>query len=138
MKTSLVVKTQLIALHSLSDNEKPHPHRFQIVTEVTGRPVQGRIIDLPSFERKLLSILEPLQNQYLNESETVDASVREFPTCETLGAFLFARIDQDGLAGFRAVNPSLELVSVSVTLFDLDAHDGTPGREFGTAILRRT
>ncbi|MBL7714947.1 MAG: 6-carboxytetrahydropterin synthase [Bdellovibrionales bacterium] len=133
MKTSLLVKVDLMASHSLAGNEVPHPHRFRIVVEVTGHPVEGRIIDLPSFESAVVDRVRPLQNQYLNESETVDSSVRAFPTCETIAAFLFPRVDQDVLSRFRNLNPSLRLTSVSVTLFDLDSPDGRPGKEYGTA-----
>ncbi len=129
MKVTLIIRSELTASHSLDGFEQPHPHRWKLEARISGAPVRGRIIDLPVLEDALKADLRSLEGCYLNESPLVDDATRAFPTCETLGAYLATHWDRVVLSRFRGENPSLTLVSVQVTLCEMD------GREFGAALI---
>ncbi len=129
MKVTLIIRSELVASHSLDGYEQPHPHRWKLEIRVSGAPVRGRIIDLPVLEDALKSDLKKLDGCYLNESPLVDEATRAFPTCETLGAHLAEHWDRIVLSVLRKDNPTLKLVSVQVTLCEMD------GREFGAALI---
>lgn len=129
LRTTLIIRHQITASHSLEGNEKPHPHLWKIEARISGEPVRGRIIDLPELEKALIADTEVLEGVYLNECQEVDEATRGFPTCESLGASLLRSWDQRVLPRFRAGNPSLRIASVQVTLCDPD------GREYGAALI---
>ncbi len=129
MKVTLIIRSELVASHSLDGYEQPHPHRWKLEIRVSGAPVRGRIIDLPVLEDALKADLKTLDGCYLNESPLVDEATRAFPTCETLGAHLAEHWDRIVLSVLRKDNPTLKLVSVQVTLCEMD------GREFGAALI---
>jgi 6-pyruvoyl-tetrahydropterin synthase len=115
------------ASHSLDVREEPHPHLWKTVLTFTGEPVKGRIIDFPALESAMRSDLASLPGCYLNENEDLTTEARAFPTCETLGASIFTRVRERTLGRLRAENPTLELLSVQVTLCEGD-------RVYGSAI----
>ena len=129
MNITLVIRHELIASHSLNGREAPHPHRWVLEYRVAGDPVEGRIIDLPALAAAIRADLVGIEGSYLNECEVVDQATRDFPTCETLGAYLARRFDFKVLAGFIAGNPSLRLRSLQVTLLEMN------GMEFGAALI---
>lgn len=127
MKIHLIVRQTLVASHSLSVREEPHPHLFKFEMDFTGEPKNGMIINLPDLETALAEMFKPFQSRYLNDCSQLSAEARTFPTCETLGVDFALKIQTGILPALHPQNPSLKLVSVLVTLCEPD------GREYGSA-----
>ncbi len=129
MRIKLLVQHDLVASHSLEGNEAPHPHLWKVELTLTGEPIKGKIIDLPTVGKGVRECLLPFENVYLNECELLNPVARSFPTCETLAADFAYRLDHQVFEPLRQSHPSLQLLSVQVTLCDLDH------RVWGSAIV---
>lgn len=127
MKIHLILKQTLLASHSLSVREEPHPHLFKFEIDFTGEPKNGMIVNLPELEASLGEIFKPFQSRYLNDCSALPEEARNFPTCETLGIAFAQMIEGSLIPTFSLENPTLKLVSVLVTLCEPD------GREYGSA-----
>lgn len=126
-RTKLLLYFDFEASHSLDVREEPHPHLWKTVLTFTGEPVKGRIVDFPSLENAVKADLGSLPGCYLNENADLLPEGRAFPTCESLGASIFTILRERTLPRFRDENPTLELLSVQVTLCEGD-------RVYGAAI----
>lgn len=126
-RTKLLLYFDFEASHSLDVREEPHPHLWKTILTFTGDPVKGRIIDFPTLEKAIRADLASLPGCYLNENPDLLADARAFPTGESLGPSIFTLIRERTVPKFREANPSLELLSVQVTLCEGD-------RVFGSAI----
>ena len=129
MKIKLVTELKIIASHSLAGFETPLPHLWKFKLTMAGDPVEGRIIDLPSLIEATQKMLKPYENTYLNDRRDLPRPAHEFPTCETLGAAFFEKIETEVLPPFRVANPTVRLHSLEVALCDLD------GTAMGSAII---
>ncbi len=129
-RTKLILYFDFEASHSLDVREDPHPHLWKTTLTFTGEPVRGRIVDFPSLETATRASLRSLPGCYLNENPDLTPEARAFPTCETLGASLFIRLQETVVGSFRGENPTLELSSVQVTLCEGD-------RIYGSALVER-
>lgn len=118
MKTELFVKLDFTASHSLGPDDKPHPHLWRVEARTLGEARQGKIVDLPEFRNALEEVTAGLKNTFLNENPRLDTSARAYPTCETLGTFFLNTFDSLIQKRFLSVNPTVRLISVTVTLFD--------------------
>jgi 6-pyruvoyl-tetrahydropterin synthase len=126
-RTKLLLYFDFEASHSLDTREAPHPHLWKTVLTFTGDPRKGRIIDFPALEKALQSDLTSLPGCYLNENPELLPEARAFPTCESLGTSIFTILRERTLRRFHDENPTLELLSVQVTLCEGD-------RIYGSAI----
>ena len=130
--TELVLQFTLQAGHSLDTREELHDHLWNFELTFTGDPIRGRIIDLPLLESKITELFQPFQKKPLNGKPRLNEAAQVFPTCETLGESFYGLIENETIPPLRAeLNPTLKLISVKVTLGDLD------GRTYGSAILRK-
>jgi 6-pyruvoyl-tetrahydropterin synthase len=127
VKIHLILKQTLLASHSLSVREEPHPHIFKFEVDFTGEPKNGMIVNLPELEMGLGEIFKPFQSRYLNDCSLLPEEAQKFPTCETLGVAFAQKIENTLIPKFSQENPTLKLVSVLVTLCEPD------GREYGSA-----
>ncbi|MBC7385738.1 MAG: 6-carboxytetrahydropterin synthase [Cryobacterium sp.] len=126
-KTKLILYFDFEASHSLDVREEPHPHLWKTTLTFTGEPLKGRIIDFPALESAVQETLSSLPGCYLNENADLLTSAMAFPTCESLGESIFTLIRERAIARFLGENPSLELLSVQVTLIEGD-------RVYGSAV----
>ena len=126
-KTKLLLYFDFEAGHSLDTREEPHMHLWKTVLTFTGDPVKGRIVDFPSLENAMKEDLGSLPGCYLNDNKNLLPSAQAFPTCESLGESMFTILREKTIARFRSENPTLELLSVQVTLYEGD-------RIYGSAI----
>lgn len=130
MRLELIVNHALFASHSLAGNDHPHSHLWKIELGLTGAPVQGKIIDLPTVEGAIKESLQIFDNVYLNDCMELDSESRSFPTCETLCMAWAKRLDARVFDRFReTANPTLRLLRIRVTLCEPD------GTVFGAAEL---
>jgi 6-pyruvoyl-tetrahydropterin synthase len=130
--TELILNFDLFASHSLDTREELHEHLWKVELVFSGEPIRGRIIDLPLLEKSIEEFFRPYQKTSLNAHPDLDDSARAFPTCETLGESFFSRIETAVITPLRAsVNPTLALLSIQITLAELD------GRLYGSARIRR-
>jgi 6-pyruvoyl-tetrahydropterin synthase len=127
-KTKLLVYFDFDASHSLDVREEPHMHSWKTILTFTGEPVRGRIADFPTLESGVQNDLSSLVGSYLNECDALLPEGRAFPTCETLGASIFTVVRENTVARLRNENPTLELLSVQVQLWE-------GPRVFGSAIV---
>jgi len=127
--TKLVLYYDILASHSLDTNPEPHFHIWKTTLTFSGKPIRGKIIDLPTLESMVKSCVSKLENTYLNQNAYLLPETQSYPTCETTGASLFTLINKDVLSKLKDLNPTLRLLSVQVTLCD-----PTSGKIFGSAI----
>lgn len=127
MTIHLILKQTLLASHSLSVREEPHPHIFKFEIDFTGEPKNGMIVNLPELEDGLREVFAPFQSRYLNDCSQLPEEARNFPTCETLGVAFARKIETTLIPQFAQAHPTLRLISVLVTLCEPD------GREYGSA-----
>ena len=131
MRTTLIIPFEFVASHSLAEFEKPHPHLWKFEARMTGELLEGRIVDLASLGKSIEDYISPYRDTYLNEAKKLPENAAQFPTCETLGAAFFALFDSEVLLPYRAKNQSLTLLSMKVSLCDLN------GVSMGAALLER-
>ena len=122
-RTELLLKFEMIASHSLSGYEKPHPHIWKIQAGLVGEPIAGRIVDLPTLRTAFEAVLGTLKGTYLNENQNLEGPAREFPTCETLGESLYEKFEGVLAGTFRAANASIRLSFVQVALCEMDGFE---------------
>lgn len=129
LKTDLILYQDLVASHSLDTREEPHEHLWKIQLQFSGSPQKGRIIDFPLLEKEITRFFQPYQKQYLNSCNDLNEDARMFPTCETLGAHFFMKIENEVLYPLRKVeNPTLILKSILISLYEND------GKLYGSAL----
>lgn len=116
----LYLPFEFVALHSLSGFEKPHPHLWRFEAEMTGPPIDGRIVDLYTLGQGVSALSKKFQDSYLNENAELSTETRAFPTCETLAENFYRIFDQTILPAHRAQNPELKFLSLTVHLCDPD------------------
>lgn len=126
-KTKLVLYFDFIAAHSLDTREEPHDHLWKTVLTFTGEPVKGRIVDFPALENAIHEELASLPRCYLNDNLVLLAAARAFPTCESLGESIFTILRENAIPRFRVENPTIDIASVMVTLYEGD-------RIYGSAV----
>lgn len=119
-KTKLILYFDFIAAHSLDTREEPHDHLWKTVLTFTGDPVKGRIVDFPALESSIQEELASLPHCYLNENLVLLPTAQSFPTCESLGESIFTILREKTVARFRAENPTIDIASVMVTLYEGD------------------
>jgi 6-pyruvoyl-tetrahydropterin synthase len=117
MRFELIQKFEFIASHSLGEDDPSHPHLWKLELVLEGTPVQGKVTDMVELRSRIQLFLKSLEGCNLNDSSIVNASVREFPTCETLSAFFF-QYTQELLNGLK-----VSIRSVQVGLCDLQGNE---------------
>jgi 6-pyruvoyl-tetrahydropterin synthase len=128
LRTELLLRSQFEASHSLDVRESPHPHVWKVELTLGGEAQDhGKLVNLPTLQGALESVIGPLSGTYLNDQTLLPIFAREFPTCETLAAYLYSELETVIEKNFRSRNPTLILISMMVTLCDPD------GREWGSA-----
>lgn len=127
--TKLLFYYDILASHSLETNPEPHFHLWKTTLTISGTPVRGKLVDLPTLESLVKETLVKLENTYLNENKFLLPEAQEFPTCEFMGASIFTLLNRNVFSRLRDQNPSLQLLSVQVTLCD-----PTTQKVFGSAI----
>ncbi len=130
MKTILVVPFEFIASHSLSGFEEPHPHLWKFEARITGNPVEGRIIDLATLCPAIENFIAPFKNAYLNNSDRLPKDAANFPTSETLSQSFYDFFETQILPPFKKQNPSIQILSIQLSLCDLD------GKSMGGALIQ--
>lgn len=114
----LILKFKFDASHSLEGHELPHSHLWELVATVSGRPIQGRIIDLVEFRSSVSNLVDVLKGTYLNTNRSASRDVQEFPTCEALCGHFYTEIHAVLEKLFIPHNPTLVLESTQIALFD--------------------
>ena len=120
MKIELLLKFPFEASHSLAGYEEPHPHLWRLEAGITGKMIEGKIVDMISLRSSIQKVLEPLILTYLNENIFVSPDVRKFPTCESLCEFFSTEINRVLLHEFQFQNPSIQLSSILVAICEMD------------------
>lgn len=71
-----------------------HGHAYQCAVTISGAldPVTGMVMDLPVLDALLTEEVLALDGRHLNEDLPAFAYGAALPTCESLAAWLFARI----------------------------------------------
>lgn len=128
----LILKFKFDASHSLEGHELPHSHLWELILTVSGKPIDGRIIDLVELRHSVASLIDALKGTYLNTNQAAAPEVQKFPTCEALCGHFFSRVNQILETKFRPANSSLALESTQVALFD------ALNEEMGAARLLRS
>src|SRR5437763_646129 len=120
MKLELILKFEFEASHSLGGYETPHPHIFKLETSISGKPINGWLIDLVILNRRIGLLTRDLHKTFLNENEKANQMVRDFPTCESLAPFFYERLSGIIKHEFLSQNPSLGLSYVQVSICEMD------------------
>jgi len=123
VKTELILKFKFDASHALSCYETPHPHLWKLEVAITGTPIQGWLVDLMAVSQKIDFLLDDLRGTYLNENEKANQQIRDYPTCESLGPFLYEKIQNLLNNEFSSQNPTLAVSSILVSLHTPDGEE---------------
>ncbi len=128
----LYLPFEFVASHSLSGFEKPHPHLWKFELEVTGPPVNGKIVDLYKLGELVQVELKSFEGTYLNENPRLPQVARDFPTCESLAQAFYGFFEKQWLQIFRGENPELRILSVKTSLLDVETKNVWGSARFGS------
>jgi 6-pyruvoyl-tetrahydropterin synthase len=120
MKTELILGFNFEASHSLSDYEQPHLHLWRLECTFSGKPIDGRILDMVQTRARIETLLESVSLTYLNENQNLTPEARRFPTCETLTHYFKLHLEQMVLTEFCKINSTIQLRSISVSIGELN------------------
>jgi 6-pyruvoyl-tetrahydropterin synthase len=116
----LILSFMFRASHTLSGYETPHFHYWTLQLAVSGQISNGMIVDMTLLRSKVLGLIAPLEDKYLNDASSLDAATRAAPTCETLSAYFSERLRELLLRDFAAANPSIALEWTAIAIHEED------------------
>ncbi len=118
--TELVLKFRFVATHSLAQYEKPHDHIWGVEVSLTGQERDGMIVDLVKARALVDELIAPLVETDLNQNSVLGSDCRRAPTCETLSQHFVSALKGPAIDPLLALNPSVRLRYVMVSLSELD------------------